>query len=400
MKLIAFLVLLISLAACNSLGDPVVIPTEIPLAALPAPTSTNLPPTRDLNELLTVTPLPTVPTATRPPTATPTPINVFARIASPPEGAALVMGSDVIARGLAQREAEQTVWVSLFGATGRLLVEAQARLGENSWEAGFTVPERVSGDGFLQVMVRDAAGEPVASDRVRVELVLDAATAERFLVLQQPVSGETAVSGFNLLFEGQTLLPAGNVISIEIWENCAERVAQQSFVMGRSDRSFPWQGFVVAPEALAGPACAVARAGEPGAENWREAQRLISVLPQNDPEANGVRLGAPPPNSTVMAGESLRLYGTALNVREGPVQITVVLDNGRTIGQASTTSDYWGYWETAVTLPRDITGQAEIVISAGETGRNNFAETKALITIEPAPTPTAVPPAPTSTPSE
>lgn len=388
------------LAACASSADPIAIPTELPLAVLPTATAAaNLPPTRDLAEFVP-TPLPTVPTATRPPTATPTPLAVWVRLATPAEGSALLLGSEIVARGLVQREAEQSVWLALVSATGRPLAEARARLGESSWEAGLTVPEAVSGDAFLEVTVRDAAGEPLASDRTRVELALDAATVERFLVLQQPVHGETAVSGFNLLFEGQTLLPAGNVISVEIWADCAERVAQQSFVMGRSSRSFPWQGFVVAPEAFAGPACAVARAGEPGAENWREAQRLITVLAQDDPEASGVRLGAPPANSTVLAGESLLLYGTALNVREGPVQVTVILDNGRTIAQASTTSDYWGYWETAVTLPGDVSGAAQITISGGDPNRNNFAETTTLIIIEPAPTPTAVPPLPTATPPD
>lgn len=385
------------LTACASSPDPIVIPTELPLAVLPSATSTSLPPTRDLAEFVP-TPLPTVPTATRPPTATPTPLAVWVRLATPAEGSALLLGSDVVARGLVQREADQTVWLSLVSATGRPLAESRARLGESSWEAGLAVPEAVSGDAFLEVTVRDAAGELLASDRTRVELALDAETAERFLVLQQPVHGETAVSGFNLLFAGQTLLPAGNVISVEIWADCAERVAQQSFVMGRSSRSFPWQGFVVAPETLAGPACAIARAGEPGTENWREAQRLITVLPQDDPAANGVRLGAPPANSTVLAGGELLLYGTALNVREGPVQVTVVLDNGRTIAQASTTSDYWGYWETAVTLPSDITGQAQITISGGDPNRSNYAEATILVVIEPAPTPTAVPPLPTATP--
>lgn len=382
-------------AACGSPSPA--LPTQVPLAALPTATATTLPPTRDLSQP-PLTPLPTEPPPTRPPTVTPTPVDVWVRIAVPEEGASLVMGSDVIVRGLVQRDPDQTVWLSLFSATGRLLAEAEARTGESSWEAGFTVPQSVSGSAVLGATVRSAAGDPVNSDQIRVELALDAATADRFLVLTQPVVDETAVAGFNILFDGQVLLPANNTVTIEIWENCEERVAQQSFIMGRSSVSFPWQGFVVVPEELAGPACAVARAGEPGAENWREAQRFITVLPQDDPEARGIRLGAPGANASVSAGDALLLYGTALNVREGPVAVSVSLENGRVISQGSATTDYWGYWETTVNLPIDLEGLAEVTITAGEPDDDNYAETTTLITINPAPTPTPIPPLPTSTP--
>jgi len=383
------------LAACG--GQPPTLPTQVPVAALPTATSTTLPPTRDLSQS-TLTPLPTDALPTRPPTVTPTPADVWVRVAVPEEGAAVVMGSDIIARGLVQREAEHSVWLSLFSATGRLLAEAQARTGESSWEAGFTVPQSVSGSAFLQATVRNAAGEPLATHRTPVELALDAATSDRFLVLTQPVVDETAVAGFNILFDGRVLLPANNTITVEIWENCEERVAQQSFIMGRSSVSFPWQGFVVVPKEISGPACAVARAGEPGTDNWREAQRTITVLPQDDPQARGIRLGAPTANAPVAAGDSLLLYGTALNVSEGPVAVSVALENGRVISQGSTTSDYWGYWETTITLPIDLEGMAEITITAGEPDDDNYAETTTLITINPAPTPTPIPPLPTSTP--
>ncbi len=167
-----------------------------------------------------------------------------------------------------------------------------------------------------------------------------------------------------------------------------------------SPNSFPWQGFVVVPKDLVGRACAVATSGEIGEENWREAQTVLDILPQDHPEAHGVALGYPPPDTTIAAGESLTLYGTALNVREGSVTVSVLLDNGRMIGQSTTTTDYWGYWETEVTLPIDVLGAAEVTVAAGEQGKPNYAETETLITISEAPTPTPVPLLPTSTPSE
>jgi hypothetical protein len=396
--IISFLIVIISiLTACGSPSPA--IPTQIPLAQLPGATATGLPATRDLTaEAPTAMPSPLPPT--RQPTATATPVDVWVKVTNPDEGADMVLGSDVTIRGLVEKETAQTVWLSLVSATGHLLAETQAREGETSWEAGFTVPQSVSGTAFLNATVRNEAGDILGENNTRVNLVLDAATTDRFLVFAKPVYGETAVSEFNILFSGQTKLPANNTITIEIWEGCTTPVAKQNFIMGRSPNSFPWQGFVVIPKDLVGRACAVATSGEIGEDNWREAQTVLDILPQDHPEARGVALGYPPPDTTIAAGNSLTLYGTAMNVREGPVSVNVVLDNGRMIGQSSTTTDYWGYWETEVTLPIDVLGAAKVTISAGEQGDANYAETETLITISEAPTPTPIPLLPTSTPSE
>jgi hypothetical protein len=310
------------------------------------------------------------------------------------------MGTDVLIRGLVEKDPAHAVWLSLTSATGHLLSEVQAREGETSWEAGFTVPQSVSGAAFLNVAVRDTAGDIQAENSTRVNLVLDADTADRFVVFAAPEFGETAVAEFNILFSGQTKLPAGNSITIEIWENCEEPVAKQRFILGRSPNSFPWQGFVVVPKELEGRACAVAAAGEIGEESWREAQTIIEVLPQDHPEARGVHLGYPPPDTTIAAGSSVTLYGTALNVREGPVTVSVLLDNGRMIAQSAATTDYWGYWETDITLPIDVLGAAQVTIAAGEQDAGNYAETVTFLTIGAAPTPTPVPLLPTSTPEQ
>lgn len=391
-----FFILVLLLVAC---AGPAPMPTQAPIAQLPPPTATTLPATRDLAEPVN-TPLPTIPPPTRPPTATPTPVDVWINVTNPKEGADLVMGSDVVIRGLVQKEAAQTIWLSLVSATGHLLAEVQAREGETSWEASFSIPQNVSGTAFLQAAVRDEAGTVLGENNTRVNLALNADATDRFLVFAMPVFGETAVSEFNILFSGQTKLPANNTVTIEIWENCETSVARQRFILGRSPNSFPWQGFVVVPKDLVGRACAVATSGEVGADNWREAQTVIDVLPQDHPDARGVALGYPPPNQTITAGSSLTLYGTALNVREGPVTVSVMLDNGRVVGQSSAVTDYWGYWEAEITLPVDIVGIAEVTIAAGEQGEDNYAETSTLITILEAPTPTPIPLLPTSTPSQ
>jgi hypothetical protein len=396
-SLIAFLLILatILLAACASPSPA--LPTQVPLAEMPGATATGLPATRDLTAEAP-TALPTEPPPTRPPTVTPTPVDTWVKVTNPEEGANIVMGSDITIRGLVEKEPEHTIWLSLVSATGHLLAEIQAREGETSWEAGFNVPQSVSGTAFLNATVRSEAGDILSENSTRVNLILDADSTERFLVFSQPEYGKLAVSEFNILFSGQTKLPAGNRVTIEIWAGCQEPVTQQTFILGRSPNSFPWQGFVVVPRDLVGRACAVATSGEIGTETWREAQTVIDVMPQDHPEARGVSLGYPPPNTTIAAGESLTLYGTAMNVREGPVTVSVLLDNGRMIGQSATTTDYWGYWETAVTLPVDVLGAAEVTVAAGEQGDDNYAETETLITISEAPTPTPLPLLPTTTP--
>jgi hypothetical protein len=219
---------------------------------------------------------------------------------------------------------------------------------------------------------------------------LNKETAVRYLELFRPTFEETAVGGFNIFFDGEVLLPVNRTITVSIWaEECQTRVAQQSFVLGASNRPVYWQGFVVVPQNLVGPACAVAITGEPGTENWREASVPINVLSPTELEARGVTIGNPPPGSEAIAGQTLFLYGTALNVSEGPVSLSILMENGRVVSQTSFTTDYWGYWETSVNLPIDVEGLAEITVSAGE--GDTFNESIVRIRVNPAPTPTPGP---------
>jgi hypothetical protein len=159
--------------------------------------------------------------------------------------------------------------------------------------------------------------------------------------------------------------------------------------MGSSDKPFYWQGFVVVPEDLVGPACAVASFGEPGSANWREVQVPIEVLAQDNIEARGVTIGGPVPDSDVTAGEEVLFYGSAMNVASGPVNLSILMEDGRIVGGGEAETDYWGYWEIPVVLPPDLIGLAEITVGAGE--GDTYAEEVFLINVLPAPTPTPFP---------
>lgn len=294
----------------------------------------------------------------------------------------MVLGSNVLIRGLAEINENSVISVTLTSLNGRLLAETQAAIQDQIWEAGFTIPNRVSGAAFLQAAIQDGTNEVVAQHQVPVNLVIDAENADRYLALYHPLPGETAVGGFNLFFDGIVYRPANSAISISVWvDDCQTRLARQSFTLGSSTVAFYWQGFVIVPNDSSGPACAIAYFGEEGSDDYREAIVPINIFPEDDARAKGVVIANPPAGGTVMAGRELLLYGTALNTSEEEVSVTILMENGRIISQSSAPADFWGYWEFSVTLPPDVFGPAKVTVTA------NDASAEILINVTAAPTP-------------
>ena len=396
--LIIGLVLLIG--ACSQPSD--VVPTLAPVAAIPTlpPEATAMPPTPE--PIITDTPAPTTPeTTTEPLTAVPTPVQPMINLSAPEEGIDVLMGAEIAARGLAQLDpAVHSVVVELVSPNGRVLTTSDASTNEMGWEANLTVPEFVSGVGLLQVSIRDEEGNVLALDQTTITLVLDTAVTDRYLALYRPTVGETSVAGYNLFFDGRAQRPVSNKVVISVWaDNCQKQVAAQSFDLGGSGY---WQGFIIVPQDAAGAACAVAHFGEPGEETWREAQIPIILYPADDPDAKGIVVGNPAPNSHISAGGEVRLYGTVYNAVNESVMISVLLDNGRIISEQFAAPDYWGYWETWLNLPYDVLGPAQITVSTGDPNKDNYAETITTIIIDEALTPTPFPtltPIPTLTPT-
>lgn len=381
-SLLIFLLLLF-LAACAQPQLP--LPTSLPVAALPTATQTSLPPTTDFTAL-TGTPIPTIVSPTNEPTITPSPPPPLIGISSPDNEENIVLGSDIIVKGLGQWPANLSGWLALISSNGRLLNETKINPQDLGWETELTVPGQVSGAAFLEASIRDEAGNIQSSDRVPVNLVSNTESTDRFLTLYHPVPGEAAVGGFNLFFDGLVFRPTGSAITISVWiENCQTQIARQSFTLGRSNTAFYWQGFVIIPNETFGDACAIAHFGEPEDEAWREAIVPIQILSPDDEAAKGVQISTPAEGSHIMAGRELLLYGTALNVSEKPVSIAILMENGRIISQSTAPADHWGYWEFRVTIPPDVAGPAKIAISAGDQGSDNFAESEIIINVDPAP---------------
>lgn len=376
--LVLFLLIVI-LTACNS-PNPAPLPTTVPVAELPTVTATSLPPTTDLTAVST--PIPTAIPATRPPTATTIPITPFVGITSPKEGDDIVLGSDIIIRGLTEIDENSVISVTLTSLNGHLLAQSQAAIQDQIWEAGLTIPNTASGAAFLQTIIQDATGSVAAEHRIPVNLVIDAANADRYLALYHPLQGETAVGGFNLFFDGMVYRPTNSTVSISVWvDDCQTRLARQTFTLGNSTVAFYWQGFVIVPNDSVGPACAIAYFGEEGSDDYREAIIPINILPEDDAQAKGVVIANPPAGSNVTAGRELLLYGTALNASEDEVSVDILMENGRIISQSSAPADFWGYWEFSLTLPPDVFGPAKVTVTA------NDASAEILINVDPAPTP-------------
>ncbi|MFQ5434833.1 MAG: Gmad2 immunoglobulin-like domain-containing protein [Anaerolineae bacterium] len=366
---------------------PTAVPTAAPATDLPtelSPTAARLPPTLDL-AALTNTPVATaVPNTPSPPASTPTPPATIITITDPEANADLLVGDNIVVRGLAQIENVQSVWVTLATMNGQVITETQAIMGDVGWQAGFTVPSTVNGAAILQAAIRNADGSIVTASQLPVNLALDTEAMDRYLVLYRPVTGDPAMGGYNFFFDGRAQRPAANLVTITVWaDNCQTQVAKQSFVLRGSGY---WQGFVILPaNTNPGPGCAIAYFGDPGSDNRREVHIPITIHDLSETAVNDIRIGNPPPDRTITAGQQFLVYGTALNASEATLQISVLLENGRIIDESEVTADFWGYWEHPVILPPDVEGPAVITAVRGAPGEDNYTEAQTFFTIAPAP---------------
>lgn len=389
---------LVLVVACRPEPTPVTnLPTIIPTADLILTATPNLPVTSQLHPAGTTTP--TIPTPTRRPTETPPPVQAVINITTPSDGAEVVLGRELFVGGLLRRNPGQTVAVGLVSITGRVLTTTIATVDDttNSWQTTLIVPSTISGAGQLQAAILNSDGSVAAITNSPVTLAIDSTTSESYLAIFRPVISENGVSGHNLFFDGRLQKQGGGYLNLSIWvDNCQRQVAQHGFQLRGSSY---WQGFVIVPHDLSGPACAVASIGSPDSPDWRQAEIPINILAREDPAAHGLVIGNPPAGQTYLTGNPLYVYGVAYNAPDSQVRVSIVLENGRILSETTVAADFWGYWEAQVILPFDGDGQAAIAVSTGDIDQPED-QTQVIITIEPAPTPTRPPlPSPTSPPT-
>jgi hypothetical protein len=237
----------------------------------------------------------------------------------------------------------ETVSVSLEAA-GVVLADTSVGPGPNGhWSASLEVPANVTGD----VLVRVAAAGQTVEQRIQV---MRPNAAPPFITLVYPTNEGPAVSGRALIYQGRVQRPPGGTVTIALLvDDCQETAAEQSFDVGAGGR---YWGYLVIPQAVSGPACAVASFGEPGVEPWQAVNILTNVVPADDPQARGLFLGNFP-ESDVPRGEPVTVYGSAYNPPNRQVQVSLEV-NGRAVAEGTAIADSFGYWEIELTLPTSV----------------------------------------------
>ena len=384
------LVMLGGLLACRQTNTDG-LPTPIPTAFLPTSEPTMVPPSPSATGAAALV-APTVE-----PTWTSTP--VFAtresaggaaaiNITTPTENLTLLTGATIHVSGLGQVSADQSLVVQLLSVGGYLLAEELATVENNTFQVDVTIPITMTGMAQLQAQVRSIAGDILAIDTLSVMIGADAAANPRYLQLYHPTVNMKAVGGYYLFFDGYASQPTGTVQIALYMDNCQTEAAATSF---RVSSSSYWQGYLYIPTTLTGPACAIARFGAPGAENWREAQIPLELKKPNEEGAYAVYLFSPLPQSELVGGTNGTFWGMAYNAAENTVGISLLREDGVNLAQGSATVDAFGYWETSLNIPLTYSGNAQVVVAIGDPEEENIAQAVIAVLILPPPTPTPFP---------
>ncbi len=291
-----------------------------------------------------------------------------------------MQGDAVPIGGLIQLGATETLSVTLVSATDQTIAVADVEVHQfSNWDGSVLIPFTHSGSARLVAKILDDENSIVTTDMQDITLGLNVEATDQYLDLYRPQGGDKVVAGYNMFFDGWVQLPVNNLVTISLWnDDCQVQIARQSF---RLRGSGYWQGFMVIPSNASGPACALAQFGEPGNDNWREAQIAVDILPINSVGSYGVLVGNPPPDSIIAPGKTLLIYGTSYNAPDGEIRITIQSEDGRLITEGITTADVFGYWELSLFIPNEDAGVAEISAAIGDRDDDSYAEHRIIVQI-------------------
>lgn len=358
---------LLPLAACTAVSappnPPAPLPTLLPTADGVITNTLTLSDTHNISQTIPAnTPTPILPTRTPAPTATPvTPALALSR---PLAGESLPTGQPFTASGTRTAEADWRLELALFALDGRLLTAVPLPITETgtaNWQAELPLPSAVTGQAVMQLNLFNQAGNLLVQESRTVTL-LPNPDDRRVLWLQQPLAGDTAVPGYYIYFDGQSQLPAENLIRLALLdENCQTVQREDSF---RVSGSGYWQGFLPVPDnASAGPACIRVAFGSPQSNDRRETLLPITLLAPNDPQANQIRvLGALPSDGQLRSGETRPLFGLAYNAPNELLYLSLALPDGTVLLAEAVEVNAYGYWETTLRVPVGVTGQARLLL--------------------------------------
>lgn len=299
------------------------------------------------------------------PTATPTAQPLALLIQTPEAESQFAPGSSLEVMGTAPQDAE--IVILALRAAGILVAEAEVTTGNGSWQGTLTIPDNIVGPAEIEARLGDgsAVRQPVVLQRA-------AATAGPAVNLTHPSSDAMAVAGHVLFFTGQVQNPVNGELVVEVrYEECQAVGARQGIDVGEGGR---WWAYVVIPETVFGPACALAYTGQLGEEPWQLAQTPVNILEHDDPEAQGLFIGNFN-NSEVPAGAAVSVYGSAFSLPRGQVSVWMEV-GGEIVAEGTAGTDRFGYWETILMLPNRIPAgsNGRYVVEADYAGQTERAE--------------------------
>lgn len=376
-----FALLLLVIAILSSCIQEQDLPTIVPTIIQPTPVQT-------LTATPSQTPIPTATVPTVTPSVTPVigdvrPTSVVGsgvNITSPLDGETMRQGQQVQVSGLVQLFEGDILSVTLRSSSGSTLASGDVELKSfSSWIATIDIPDSTGGNAEIEARVADNSGNIVALNAVQIVLVPDPEDSNQYLELFRPTIDSVAVAGYHLFFDGVASIPVDNIVTISARNNsCQSEIARQSY---RLRGSGYWQGFLPLPVDVIGPICAIAQFGTEGEEGWREVQIPIDVIPKGDVQGDSILIGNPTPGSNLNPGQQLLLYGTAYNVPDNQILVSVLLENGRLLTEKMTLVDYFGYWEIELFIPGSAPGPASIEASYGERGSDEYVSQVMPVTI-------------------
>ncbi len=272
----------------------------------------------------------------------------------PADGAQWSTGSAVSLSGRAPAGAA-SVDAALRAAGLELAFADTTPASSGDWQLSLEVPSNVTGSATVHFTLD---GEP-AEERL-VQLALPGATSGPAISLAHPQFDSTVVAGHVLFFTGSVQRPPDGMLTIAVlYEECQTTASTTTFNVGEGGQ---WWGYIVVPETVFGPACAVAYLGEFDGPDWLAAHAAIDILEADDPQARGVFIGNFA-GSELTPGESVRVYGSAFNPPNNQVRVALEV-GGEMVAQGTTSTDRFGYWEINLVLPAAAATASEGQFSA------------------------------------
>lgn len=365
-RTLILLILLLGLAACSQAALPTPIPTAAPaVPGTASPTvdvSAGLPATRDLSTA-TLQPQPTLQEPTRQATRTPTPVIApLLSIGSPAPGARLPLGGEVEVSGFTYSVPGMILQLGLTSHTGWAISTATGELEAGSWRGTLQIPTNVYGSAELTAALLDAGGSPLSSDTIPVFIELVEPRPESYLTLIRPQPDLIAAAGHALYFDGNLRSDTGGRMHVAVLMNdCQEEVADYSFTLNGS--TF-WQVYVILPETVEGPACAVVTKDEPGSDGWMAAQVPLTIYPRDDERGQSIAFAHPSAGQRFTGGQTIDVNGVAYNAPAGQVHLNVTTEDGRVLADTTVEADRNGFWLFELSLPPDADGLTQVQVQA------------------------------------